>query len=67
MLPPHEGLGKQAGKSFGVSGNPHRKRRMDFKDLNRKKISLGKCHWKVKKAEHYILQATHFVVLSQQG
>lgn len=47
---PHGGLGKQAGKSFGLSGNPHRKRGMDFKDLNKKKISQGKCHWKVKKA-----------------
>lgn len=49
-FPPHGGLGKQAGKSFGLSGNPHRKRGMDFKGLSKKKISLGKCHWKVKKA-----------------
>lgn len=35
---------------FSLNGNLHRERGMDFKDLKDKKISLVKCHWKVKKA-----------------
>lgn len=42
--------GSRLVKAIWSQWNPHRKRGMDFKDLNKKKISLVKCYWKVKKA-----------------